>query len=131
MTDVVIGIDIGGTITKIGLIEKNGNCISKVSFRTKETKSFNDFINNIAIRNNYVSSRYILSNYETKKSNFKDTIHTFSWYDLKNNFLGYWIISDNLKNIVEVKFDKKGKIYLIEKECSVFNNNNIGELIWK
>ena len=38
MTDVVIGIDIGGTITKIGLIEKNGNCISKASFRTKETK---------------------------------------------------------------------------------------------
>ena len=48
MTDVVIGIDIGGTITKIGLIEKNGNCISKASFRTKETKNFNDFINNIA-----------------------------------------------------------------------------------
>ena len=59
MTDVVIGIDIGGTITKIGLIEKNGNCISKASFRTKETKSFNDFLNNIAKTINSLISKKI------------------------------------------------------------------------
>ena len=47
MNKVVVGIDIGGTITKIGLIDKGGNCISKTSFRTKENSDFNDFIKNI------------------------------------------------------------------------------------
>ena len=61
-----------------------------------------DFDNKIAIRNNYDSSRYKLSNYETKKNKFKKTIHTFSWYDVKNNFLGYWVISDDSKNIEEI-----------------------------
>ena len=91
-----------------------------------------DFDNKIAIRNNYDSSKYKLSNYETKKSKFKETVHTFSWYDLKDNFLGYWIMSDDLKNIEEVKFDRKGKIFSVGRICSVFkNNNNIGELIWE
>ena len=47
MNKVVVGIDIGGTITKIGLIDKNGKCISKISFRTKENNDFDDFIKNI------------------------------------------------------------------------------------
>ena len=64
-------------------------------------------------------------------SKFKKVIHTFSWYDLKNNFLGYWVISDNLKNIEEIKFDKEGKIFSVSRTCSEFNNNNIGELIWE
>ena len=91
-----------------------------------------DFDNKIAIRNNYDSSKYKLSNYETKKNKFKRNLHTFSWYDLKDNFLGYWIMSDDLKNIEEVKFDRKGKIFSVGRICSVFkNNNNIGELIWE
>ena len=40
-----------------------------------------DFDNKIAIRNNYDSFKYKLSNYETKKNKFKKTIHTFSWYN--------------------------------------------------
>ena len=67
----------------------------------------------------------------TKNSKFKETIHTFSWYDFKNNFLGYWVMSDDSKIIEEIKFDKSGKIFSVERKCSVFNNNNIGELIWK
>ena len=47
MNKVVVGIDIGGTITKIGLIDKKGKCISKISFRTKENNEFDDFIKNI------------------------------------------------------------------------------------
>ena len=90
-----------------------------------------DFDKKIAIRNNYDSSKYKLSNYETKNSKFKETIHTFSWYDFKNNFLGYWVMSDDSKIIEEIKFDKSGKIFSVERKCSVFNNNNIGELIWK
>ena len=90
-----------------------------------------DFDNKIAIRNNYNYSQYKLSNYETKKSKFKKVIHTFSWYDVKNNFLGYWIISDNLKNIEEIKFDREGKIFSVSRACSEFNNDNIGELVWE
>ena len=92
-----------------------------------------DFDNKLATRNNYDSSRYKLSNYETKKSKFKKIIHSFSWYDLKNNFLGYWILSYDSKNIQEIKFDKDGKIFSVSRICSVLNNNynnNVGELIW-
>ena len=91
-----------------------------------------DFDNKIAIRNNYEASKYKLSNYETKKSKFKEFIHTFSWYDLNDNFLGYWIMSDDSKHIEEIKFDRKGNIFSVGRTCLVFkNNNNIGELIWK
>ena len=90
-----------------------------------------DFDNKIAIRNNYDSSRYKLSNYETKKNKFKKAIHTFSWYDVKNNFLGYWVISDDSKNIEEIKFDREERIFSVSRTCSEFNNNNIGELVWE
>ena len=90
-----------------------------------------DFDNKTALRNNYNSSRYRLSNYETKKNKFKKAIHTFSWYDVKNNFLGYWVISNNSKNIEEIKFDREGKIFSVSRACSEFNNNNIGELVWE
>ena len=90
-----------------------------------------DFDNKIAIRNNYNSSQYKLSNYETKKNKFKQNIHTFSWHDMKNNFLGYWVMSDDSKKIEEIKFDKEGKIFTVSRICSEFINNSIGELIWE
>ena len=89
-----------------------------------------DFDNKIAIRNNYNSSQYKLSNYETKKNKFKKAIHTFSWYDVKNNFLGYWVISDDSRNVEEIKFDREGKIFSVTRTCSEFNNGYIGELVW-
>jgi len=90
-----------------------------------------DFDNKTALRNNYNSSRYRLSNYETKKSKFKKTVHTFSWYDVKDNFLGYWVISDDSKNVEEIKFDREGKMFSVTRTCSEFNNGNIGELVWE
>ena len=111
---------------------KNFNFSGKIKCELSATFIIFDFDNKIAIRNNYDSSRYKLSNYETKKSKFKETVHTFSWYDLKDNFLGYWIMSDDLKNIEEIKFDRNGKIFSVGSICSEFNNNNnIGELIWE
>ena len=90
-----------------------------------------DFDNKTALRNNYYSSRYRLSNYETKKSKFKKTVHTFSWYDVKDNFLGYWVISDDLRNVEEIKFDREGEIFSVTRTCSEFNNGYIGELVWE
>ena len=90
-----------------------------------------DFDNKIAIRNNYDSFKYKLSNYETKKNKFKKTVHTFSWYDMNNDFLGYWVMSDDSKKIEEIKFDIDGKIFSVNRSCSKFKNNNIGELVWE
>ena len=90
-----------------------------------------DFDNKTALRNNYNSSRYKLSNYETKWSKFKKTVHTFSWHDVKDNFLGYWVISDDLKSIEEIKFDREGKMFSVTRACSEFNSGNIGELVWE
>ena len=90
-----------------------------------------DFDNKTALRNNYNSSRYRLSNYETKKNKFKKTVHTFSWYNMKDNFLGYWVISDDSGNVEEIKFDREGKIFSVTRTCSEFNNVNIGELVWE
>ena len=112
---------------------ENFSFIGKIKCELSATFIVFDFDNKIAIRNNYDSSRYKLSNYETKKNKFKKIIHSFSWYDLKNNFLGYWILSYDSKNIQEIKFDKDGKIFSVSRICTVVNNNynnNVGELIW-
>ena len=90
-----------------------------------------DFDKKIALRNNYNSSQYKLSNYETKNSKFKKTVHTFSWYDMKDNFLGYWVILDDSGNVEEIKFDREGEIFSVTRTCSEFNNGYIGELVWE
>ena len=111
---------------------ENFSFSGKIKCELSATFIIFDFDNKIAIRNNYDASKYKLSNYETKKSKFKEFIHTFSWYDLNDNFLGYWIMSNDSKHIKEIKFDKKGNVFSVGRTCSVFNNNNnIGELIWK
>ena len=43
----VIGIDIGGTITKIGIVSKEADILKKTSFRTKDYKDFSSYINKI------------------------------------------------------------------------------------
>jgi len=43
----VIGIDIGGTITKIGIVSKDANCLKETSFRTKEYKDFSSYIDKL------------------------------------------------------------------------------------
>ncbi len=42
-----VGIDIGGTITKIGLVSEDGNCIKKTSFRTKDYSDFPEYVNEL------------------------------------------------------------------------------------
>ena len=45
--DIAIGIDIGGTKTKIGLVDREGNCIEHVFFRTKEYPDLEDYLKKI------------------------------------------------------------------------------------
>ena len=35
MKDVAIGIDIGGTYSKLGIVDKEGNCLKESSIPTK------------------------------------------------------------------------------------------------
>jgi len=43
----VIGIDIGGTITKIGIVSKGTDVLKKTSFRTKDYKDFSSYTDKI------------------------------------------------------------------------------------
>ncbi|MBO0322980.1 ROK family protein [Muricauda sp. CAU 1633] len=45
--DIVIGVDIGGTKTKIGLVDQNGECLEKTFFRTKDFPNLNDYLDQI------------------------------------------------------------------------------------
>ena len=45
--ELVIGIDIGGTKTKIGLVNKDGDCLEKTYFRTKEFPDLDDYLDKI------------------------------------------------------------------------------------
>ena len=51
-----IGIDIGCTITKIGLVSQDGKSIKKTSFRTKGFNNFSDYINELNKSINTISS---------------------------------------------------------------------------
>jgi glucokinase len=42
--DLVAGIDIGGTKTKIGLVTNSGECVVAMNFRTREYPDFDDFL---------------------------------------------------------------------------------------
>ena len=53
-----IGIDIGGTITKIGVVSKDGICSHKTSFRTKEYSKFKNYIDNRTNRITEIQSKF-------------------------------------------------------------------------
>jgi len=47
--DLAVGIDIGGTKTKIGLVNREGYCVSHSYFRTKYYPELDEFLNQIKI----------------------------------------------------------------------------------
>ena len=53
-----IGIDIGGTITKIGVVSEDGICSHKTSFRTKEYIKFKDYIDFLTDKISEIESKY-------------------------------------------------------------------------
>lgn len=44
---VTLGIDIGGTNTKMGIVNRVGNCLAATSFPTASEKPFDDFVNRV------------------------------------------------------------------------------------
>lgn len=63
MKDFNIGIDIGGTNTKVGAVDENGEIIEKLSFQTQKFKSDIEFIN--------ILSTHIISIIDAIKNNYK------------------------------------------------------------
>jgi glucokinase len=47
MSDVVIGIDVGGTFTKIGVVTKNGNCIVESCISTDTYEDFDKYLKDL------------------------------------------------------------------------------------
>lgn len=45
--NLVAGIDIGGTKTKIGLVDRNGNCMANTFFRTREHEDLEEYLDKI------------------------------------------------------------------------------------
>ena len=48
MKEVAIGIDIGGTNTVLGIVDKDGNCLTESSIRTDYYEDIKDYINELA-----------------------------------------------------------------------------------
>jgi glucokinase len=48
MKELAIGIDIGGTNTKFGLVDKDGNCISEGSIKTPQYEKAEDFVKDLS-----------------------------------------------------------------------------------
>ncbi len=45
--ELVIGIDIGGTKTKIGLVNREGQCVEHTYFRTREYPDLDEYLDKI------------------------------------------------------------------------------------
>ncbi len=56
--DLVIGIDIGGTKTKIGLVNSEGKCLEKTFFRTREYPDLNDYLDQVTQTSNELLAKY-------------------------------------------------------------------------
>ena len=56
--ELVAGIDIGGTKTKIGLVDKSGNCEEQLFFRTRHYESIDDFLAKIVESVDELKERY-------------------------------------------------------------------------
>jgi len=56
--DLAIGIDIGGTKTKIGLVNRDGHCLEDTFFRTKEYPNLEDYLDKIKSTVDEIKSKY-------------------------------------------------------------------------
>ena len=56
--DVVIGIDIGGTKTKIGLVNQQGHCLEHTFFRTREYPNIDDYLDQIVTEVNTLKEKF-------------------------------------------------------------------------
>ena len=56
--DVVIGIDIGGTKTKIGLVNQEGHCLENTFFRTREYPDFESYLDKVIVTIDELKSKF-------------------------------------------------------------------------
>ena len=56
--EVVLGIDIGGSLTKVGLITKEGNILDKTVFKTAAQNPFSDFMEKLKLEAEILLLKY-------------------------------------------------------------------------
>ena len=56
--DLVIGIDIGGTKTKIGLVSQDGHCLDHTFFRTREYPDLDDYLDKVVETIDQLKSKF-------------------------------------------------------------------------
>ncbi len=56
--ELVIGIDIGGTKTKVGLVNKDGHCLESAFFRTREYPDLDVYLDKIVETINVLKSKF-------------------------------------------------------------------------
>lgn len=56
--DLAIGIDIGGTKTKIGLVNRDGKCLEKTFFRTREYPNLNNYLDRVTQTSNELLAKF-------------------------------------------------------------------------
>ena len=56
--EVVVGIDIGGTKTKIGLVNREGHCLENTWFRTREYLDLDDYLDKVVSVTEELKSKF-------------------------------------------------------------------------
>ena len=56
MTKLAIGIDIGGTLTKVGLVDREGNLLGNSDYRTKNFPDFDEYLGEMVNHVNHLCS---------------------------------------------------------------------------
>ncbi len=56
--EVVVGIDIGGTKTKIGLVNREGHCLENTFFRTRDYRDFDQYLDKVVSTIDDLTSKF-------------------------------------------------------------------------
>ena len=56
--EVVTGIDIGGTKTKVGLVNREGHCLENTWFRTREYPHLDDYLDKVVSVTEELKSKF-------------------------------------------------------------------------
>ena len=83
----VLGIDIGGTNTEIGVVDSNSGIIEVVSFKTKDATSFEDYISTLTQKVRLLTLNHDISSIGIGAPNFDSIANefcpvNFPWTDL-------------------------------------------------
>lgn len=121
-----IGVDIGGTSVKIGIVDNSGNIIDKITFDTKKTNGFDDTVKEIKNHVDFILEKNKINNDDIKTIGFgvpsfiskkgRVTCVNLGWHDedfvnkLKKQFTEYEVYAENDATVAAVAEYKFGSM---------------------